>query len=306
MDLSKDLTSFMKSAKRPLVVLLGPTASGKTAISLKIAKEIGGEIISTDSRQLYKGLEIGSDIIMDEAQEGVPHHMLAIANPDEPVTLADYNKKAIGIIDEIYERGGVPMLVGGTGLYISSIIEGYDLDGCQPDPELRKQLEEEVKEKGAEHLHEKLRKLDPAAAESIHPNNLRYVIRAIEINMKSGNKKSTKSAPQFDTMLIGINWPRAELYERVGLRVKIQVERGLVDEVRALVEKGYAADLPAMSSLGAKEIVPFIKGEAELEECLEILRRNTRKYAKRQMTWFRRYDNVKWLTPKELEQYINS
>ncbi|MBT4917029.1 tRNA (adenosine(37)-N6)-dimethylallyltransferase MiaA [Candidatus Peregrinibacteria bacterium] len=307
MNLLKDITSFLKSAKKPLVVLLGPTASGKTSLSFKIAHHIDGEIISTDSRQIYRGLEIGSDIIAPEDQEGVPHHMLAIAEPDEPVTLTDYRKMALESIDKIYENGNIPMLVGGTGLYISSIIENYELEGCPPDKKLRKQLEEEVKEHGPEYIHNKLKKLDPEAAKDIHPNNIRYVIRAIEINLTTGkNKKSTKKGSDFDLFMIGIDWPREQLYKRVGQRVEIQVKRGLVDEVKALVEKNYAPDLPAMSSLGAKEIVPFIKGEMELEECLEILRRSTRKYAKRQMTWFRRYDSVKWLSPEELEDIVNS
>ena len=307
MNLLKDLTSFLKSAKKPLVVLLGPTASGKTSLSFKIAHHIDGEIVSTDSRQLYKGLEIGSDIIAPEDQEGVPHHMLAIAEPEEIITLSDYRELALKKIKEIYERKKVPMLVGGTGLYISSIIENYELQGCPPDENLRKQLYKEVEEHGAEYIYKKLEKLDPEAAKSIHPNNIRYVVRAIEINLGTGeNKHSTKKDSEFDLFLIGINWPREELYKRVGQRVEIQVKRGLVDEVKALVEKGYDENLPAMSSLGAKEIIPYIKGEMELEECLEVLRQNTRRYAKRQMTWFRRYDSVRWLSPSELEEVIKS
>lgn len=307
MNLLKDLTSFLKSAKKPLVVLLGPTASGKTSLSLKIAHHIDGEIISTDSRQLYRGLEIGSDIIAPEDQEGVTHHMLAIADPDEVITLTDYREKALKSIDKIYKNGHIPMLVGGTGLYISSIIENYELEGCPPDKKLRAQLEKEVKEHGPEYIHKKLQKLDPEAAESIHPNNTRFVIRAIEINLSTGkNKKSTKKGSDFDLFMIGINWPREELYKRVGKRVDIQIKRGLIDEVKALSDKKYAADLPAMSSLGAKEIIPYIEGEMTLEECLEILKRNTRKYAKRQMTWFRRYDSVKWLSPRELEDIVKS
>ena len=307
MNLLKDLTSFLKSAKKPLVVLLGPTASGKTSLSFKIAHHIDGEIVSTDSRQLYKGLEIGSDIIAPEDQEGVPHHMLAIAEPEEIITLSDYRELALKKIKEIYERKKVPMLVGGTGLYISSIIENYELQGCPPDENLRKQLYKEVEEHGAEYIYKKLEKLDPEAAKNIHLNNIRYVVRAIEINLGTGeNKHSTKKDSEFDLFLIGINWPREELYKRVGQRVEIQVKRGLVDEVKALVEKGYDENLPAMSSLGAKELIPYIKGEMELEECLEILRQNTRRYAKRQMTWFRRYDSVRWLSPSELEEVIKS
>lgn len=300
MELIKDLNKFVKQAKKPLIVVMGPTASGKTGISLKIAHEIDGEIISTDSRQIYKEMEIGTDAIPPEQQEGIPHHMLGISTPDKTLTLANYKDRVLKIIDEIYQRGQIPMLVGGTGLYISAIIEGYDVPRVEPNVKLRKKLQEEAKEHGKEYVFKQLEKIDPEEAARIHPNNLRYVIRAIEIAKSNGKKCDAKKGSHFDTFMVGVEWPREKLYERVNLRVDLQIKRGLTDEVQALLDKGYDQNLPSMSSLGVKEIVPYLKGEMPLEECIEVLKRGTRNYAKRQMTWFRRYDSVHWLSPKDL------
>lgn len=299
MNLKKDLTSFLKSAKKPLVVIIAPTAVGKTDISLKIAKDINGEIISTDSRQIYKEMPIATDTISPKNQKGIPHHMLAIRKPDETLTLAEYKEMSLKKIDEIYKKGHVPMLVGGTGLYISAIIEGYNVPKIPPNEKLRKKLNEEAKKFGPDYIHKKLQKLDPESAANIHPNNIRYVIRAIEINKATkSHKQDKKSQPKFDTFMLGIEKPRKEIYERINSRVDQQKNAGLVEEVKTLVEKGYDPSLPSMTSLGVKEIIPYIKGEMDLPDCLEILKRNTRRYAKRQMTWLKRYDNVRWLTPK--------
>lgn len=307
MDLTKDLTSFLKSAKKPLIVILGATAAGKTDISLKIAKDIDGEIISTDSRQIYSEMPIATDIILPEDQKGIPHHMLAIKKPDEPFTLAEYKDVALEIIDQIYERGHVPILAGGTGLYVSAITEGYDVPRAAPDEELRKQLNEEAEKHGPEYLHEKLKKLDPQAAASIHPNNIRYVIRAIEINKSTkSHKEDKKSQPEFDVLMLGIERPREEIYERINKRVDQQEDTGLLEEVKALVDKGYDEALPSMTSLGVKEVIPYIKGEMDLPECLEILKRNTRRYAKRQMTWLKRYDSVRWLNTTQVKDYLKN
>ena len=293
MQLKKELKKFLKTAKNPLVVILGPTASGKTALSLKLAQEFDGEIVSTDSRQIYKGMEIATDTILPLQQEKIPHHMLRITTPDKPLTLAEFKETALKKISQIYRKTHIPILVGGTGLYISSIIEGYCVPKVPPDLKLRAKLEKEAKEKGKEHVYKKLEKLDPQVAATIHPNNLRYVIRAIEINICTGkNKNNKKSASHFDLFIIATSLPREIVYKRVEERVDLQVERGLVEEVKKLLKKGYKEDLPAMSSLGVKEIIPYIKGEMSLEECTGILKQNTRNYAKRQMTWFRRYANV--------------
>jgi len=299
------LKQFVEKHERPLVVILGATAAGKTAISLNIARSIGGEILSTDSRQIYKHMPISTDIILPEQMEGVPHHMLAYAEPDEVITLAEYKEKALQTIEDIYRRDHFPMLVGGTGLYISAIIDNYDIPKSEPDLKLRKELENLAEKEGNQAVHDILKKMDPQAAEQIHPNNLRYVIRAIEINKVTGkNKSQQKKSSNFDLYMIGIDRPRQEIYERINKRVDQQRDSGLIEEVRALLEKGFSEDLPSMTSLGVKEIIPYIKGEMELDDCLEILKRNTRRYAKRQMTWLKRYDNVNWLNTEQIEQIL--
>ncbi len=303
MDLNKTLKSFLKKAKKPLVVVLGPTASGKTALSLKIAHLIKGEIISTDSRQIYTEMDISTDALLPDQRDGIPHHLIGISPPDKPLTLAEYKAMAIKKIDEISSKKKIPMLVGGTGLYISAITEGYNVPKIPPNEKLREKLFKEAEKKGNEYVHKKLQKLDKGAALRIHPNNLRYVIRAIEINMESKkNKPDTKKNPKFDLFMIGVSWPRKELYSRIEQRVDNQLKRGLVDEVKALHAKKYKSNLPAISSLGVKEIIPFIKGEKSLEDCVKELKLNTRHYGKRQMTWFKRYANVNWLSPEEYEK----
>ena len=296
-NLAQKLKSFLKTAQNPLVVILGPTASGKTAISLKIAHEIDGEIISADSRQIYRGLEIGSDVLPEEEREGIPHHMIGTVDPGHAYSLAEYKDDATAIIAQIRKRGHIPMLVGGTGLYISALTEDYDVPRVPPDTALRKKLQKEAAQKGPEHLHQKLAKLDPESAAQIHPNNLRYVVRALEINLKTGKPKQDTKAKKTKpgVFMIGIDWPREELYERINKRVDEQDARGLIDEVTALLDKGYDEDLPAMTSLGVKEIIPYIRSEQTLEECKETLKKNTRNYAKRQGTWFRRYGNINWM-----------
>lgn len=298
-EIFQQIRNFIQTSKNPLIVVLGPTASGKTALALDIAQQIGGEIISTDSRQIYRQMDISTDLIQPEDQKGVPHHLIAFANPDEIITLADYYDLAIAKIAEIQARGKIPMLVGGTGLYISAIIDGYELKRIPPNPELRAQLEEEAAKHGKEFVHAKLQKLDPAAAEKISPQNLRFVIRAIE-RAQAQNPKSQPITQKHQPFLVGIDWPRDQLYERVNLRVDLQLERGLIQEVQNLLDQGYDENLPSISSLGVKEIIPYLRGEQTLEEATETLKRNTRRYAKRQLTWFRRYDNIHWLKPSEL------
>ena len=298
--LSGKIAEFLARAEKPLLVLLGPTASGKTALSLDIARRFQGEIISTDSRQIYTEMDIATDALTPDLEQGIPHHMIGICKPDQVFTLAEFKDLALKKIAKIHRNKKLPMLVGGTGLYTSAIIEGYDVPRIEPDLKLRAKLEKEAKEKGPEYLHKKLEKLDPEAAATIHPNNLRYVIRALEINKLTGKPKQDLCVKSpFDVMMIGIKRDRAELYRRINQRVDEQTDSGLLEEVQALLSKGYDLSLPSMSSLGVKEIIPYLRGEMSLEDCLNILKQNTRHYAKRQMTWFRRYDNVLWLSPEE-------
>jgi len=306
MRIYKEIKSYLESSKKTLLVILGPTASGKTTLSIKLAQKFNGEIISTDSRQIYKEMPISTALITKKEQKGIPHHLIEITKPDIPITLGEYKDLALKKIKKIHENFHLPILTGGTGLYISSIIEGYDIPRIPPNKELREKLEEEVKKYGSEYIYKKLQKLDPEAAKKIHPNNPRYIIRAIEINLQGNQQKiDIKKKEDFDPILIGINWPREELYIRINNRVDSLIKNGLVEEVKSLLNKGYDEKLPSMSSVGIKEIIPYIKGEMGLEEATEILKRNTRRYAKRQMTWFRRYDNVQWLNPNELGKIIN-
>ncbi|MBI2463834.1 tRNA (adenosine(37)-N6)-dimethylallyltransferase MiaA [Candidatus Peregrinibacteria bacterium] len=312
------LNPFLKKAKNPLIVILGPTASGKTALGLKIAHLTDGEIISADSRQVYREMNIGTDKIPQEKQENIPHHMLNIVNPDEPFTLADFKDRTEKIIEEIRERGHVPFLVGGTGLYISAVTENYLIPRVEPNKELREKLLEEAKNKPHDYLHKKLQEIDPDEAVKIHPHNLRYVIRALEINLSRNEafaadylharreecfsevpivnqeKKTKKGHSRYDTFFIGIRWPREELYERVNMRVDQQLRGGLLAEVEKLLGK-YDPRLPSMSSLGYKELVSFLKGECTYPEAVELIKKNTRNYAKRQMTWFRRNESILWI-----------
>lgn len=305
MTLVKNIKNFLKNAEKPLVVILGPTASGKTALSLKLAKDLKGEIVSTDSRQIYKGMEISTDAIHPDHQEGVAHHLVSVTTPDQTITLAEYHELAVKHIKEIHKRKNIPILVGGTGLYISAITEGYEVPRIPPNEKLREKLRKEAAEKGPEYLHKKLAKLDPESAKKIHPNNVRYVIRALEINLagKQNKEDKKKKKSPFDVFMLGLKWPREKLYQRINKRIDNQIKRGLIEEVKTLLSQ-FPDHLPAMSSLGVKEIVPHIKGEITLEESVEILKRNTRRYAKRQMTWFRRYDNVYWLNSEKLEEYL--
>lgn len=304
MDLIKDLKSFIKKSKNPLVVVLGPTGSGKTDLSLLLAKTLKGEIISADSRQIYKGMEIGTDSISKEEQGKITHHLLGIVKPDESISASEYKAKATKLIDKLHKNKKIPILVGGTGLYISAITEGYSIPKIPPNLSLRKRLVNEAKKKGVAVIYKRLQKLDPQAAKKIHPNNLRYVIRAIEINMAGKKKQDKKDGGKYEVFMVGIDWPREDLYKRIEKRVADQIKSGLVNEVKVLLEQKYSPELPSMSSLGVKEIIPHLKNKMPLEKCIEVLKKNTRHYAKRQLTWFRKDKKINWLKPKEFKALI--
>jgi len=292
-EIKQKISEHIKNEKNPIIVILGPTASGKTKLSIDIAKTFDCEIISTDSRQIYKEMDIATDMITEDEMQGIPHYMVGIANPNEVITLSDFKKIAISHIENILKREKTPILVGGTGLYINSIVENYDLEEGVVDNNLRQSLLKELDEKGAEYMHKKLCELDKYSGEKIHKNNTRYVIRAIEINLLTGeNKKDLKKESKYSPIYIAINWPREIIYKRIEERVDLLIKKGLIDEVRGLVEKKYDENLPSMTSLGVKEIIPYIKGEKTLDECVDELKKNTRHYAKRQVTWFKRFKNI--------------
>ncbi len=307
MKLFEDIRQFLLECeqlkKRPLIVILGPTASGKTAISIAIAKTFNGEIISADSRQIYKYMDIGTDKIPEMKQQGIRHHLLDIVNPDEEFTVADFKRITLKVAGEILARQKVPVLCGGTGLYLNAVIENYQIPQVPPQYDLRQKLAQYFEQHGAAALHQLLVERDPQTAEKIHPNNVRYVIRALEINYAGGSQKQDSKGEQlFQVFSVGIEWPRELLYERINRRVEDQISKGLLNEVKTLLMKGYHEKLPAMSSLGYQELVAYLKGEKLYEEAIDDIKKNTRNYAKRQMTWFRRYSGINWISGAELEQ----
>lgn len=304
MDIDQIISDFLEESRqmgeKPLLVILGGTASGKTALSVEIAKKFNGEIISTDSRQIYRYMDIATAKIKPQEMQGIPHYMIDIVDPDEEFTLADFVKKAKMHIEDILRRGKLPILAGGTGLYIRAICDNYAIPRVPPNQELRAELQKQLEENGPEYIYEKLKELDPQAAEKIHPNNSRYVIRAIEIALAEGKKEDLKFHPQYNVLKFGIDWDREKLYERIDARAANQIEEGLINETKTLMQKGYDLSLPSMSSLGYPEMAGYINGEISLEEALAALQQNTRNYAKRQLTWFRREPDVIWISGEEL------
>lgn len=293
--------------KRKLVVLTGPTAVGKTKLSIALAKEIGGEIISADSCQVYKHMDIGSAKIKPEETEGVPHFLVDVLEPGEEFNVVVFQTLAKQYMEEIYDRGHVPILVGGTGFYIQAVLNDIDFTENEENTPYRKELEALAEEKGAEYLHERLREADPEAAESIHPNNRKRVIRALEFFMLTGKKISAHNEMQreklspYDFRYFVLNDERAKLYERIDKRVEEMLSAGLVEEVSALKSMGYDLSYVSMQALGYKEILQYLNGEITLEEAVYIIKRDTRHFAKRQLTWFKREREVIWVNKPDFD-----
>ena len=292
-----------------IIVIVGPTASGKTALGLDLAKKFNGEIINADSRQVYRGMDIATAKARpDDKQDGyfvqgIRHHLIDIVNPEEEFTLAHYKKLAFETVDEILSRGKLPIVVGGTGLYVRAIVDNPDIPEVAPNKELRDRLEQ----MSAEDRIECLKKIDPKSAAQIDLKNPRRVIRAIEVasaTNKSFAAQQTKSAPRYDALQIGLDVPREKLYERINARVDEQMKEGLFEETKKLAEK-YSWDLPSMSGIGYKQIGLYLRGEMSLPEAAELIKRDTRNYAKRQMTWFIKDMRIKWVkTEDEAESLI--
>jgi len=293
-----------------VIAIVGPTAVGKTSLSIRLAKRFDGEIISGDSMQIYKGMDIGTSKITEEEKEDIPHYMLDIRNPGEDFSVAQFKTLVQQHIKDITERNRLPFIVGGTGLYIKSVLYDYDFSDRKRDPEITKRLETFVREKGVLPLYEKLKKIDPYQAEKIHPNNYRRVIRALEIYETTGMTmseyhKQQKSEPIYDYLLIGLTMERLILYEKINKRVDEMIDLGLVEEVKELIDQNLE-DSQAMKAIGYKEFIPYFKGEQSLEQSIQLLKRNTRRYAKRQLTWFKNKMNVEWfdLTKAKEESYL--
>ncbi|MFZ3587836.1 tRNA (adenosine(37)-N6)-dimethylallyltransferase MiaA [Bacillus sp. DJP31] len=285
--------------REKVVVLIGPTAVGKTKLSIEVAKAFKGEIISGDSMQIYRSMDIGTAKITSTEMEGIPHHLLDIKDPTESYSTAEYQLNVRRLIKEITERGNLPIIVGGTGLYIQSVIYDYHFSEHSSNSILREQLEKEAKEKGIDVLVERLRKIDPVSAEKIHPNNQRRVIRALEVYITSGKTMSEHQEDQdlgetlYDVALIGLTMDRSELYSRINQRVDRMIEDGLLNEVKSLYDKEIR-NVQSIQAIGYKELYLYLDGEVTLDEAIDLLKQNSRRYAKRQLTWFRNKMDVTW------------
>jgi len=282
---------------RPLLVVAGPTAVGKTAVAVAAAGRLDAEIVSADSRTVYRGLEIGTAKPSRADRAAAPYHLVDVAAPDDVFTVADYQRLARAAIVEIRSRGRVPILLGGTGLYIRAVVDGLAIPAVAPDWPLRRHLEDEERMGGAGTLHRRLADVDPAAASAIHPRNLRRIIRALEVYQRTGTRLSAPgdAAPEAAPVMVALTMDRARLYERIDRRIDEMLAAGLVDEVRRLLDAGYTPSLPALQGLGYKELVPHVRGEIGLADAVARLRLNTRRYAKRQWTWFRADPRYRWI-----------
>lgn len=282
----------------PLVVIVGPTAVGKTEIAIQLAKRLDGEIVSADSRLFYRGMDIGTAKPTPEQRLQVTHHLIDIANPDEPWSLATFQNAARQVITAIHGRQRLPLLVGGTGQYIYAVIEAWQVPEVEPQPVLRQALERWAKQVTPEGLHARLSVLDPEAATRIEPRNLRRTVRALEVILSTGqlfSMQRQRFPSPYRTLILGLNRPRQELYARIDARIRGMLEAGFVDEVRYLLSRGYSPELPALSAIGYKEIVNYLLGKTSLDEAIAQIKRKTRIYVRRQANWFRLRDpKIHW------------
>ncbi|ULG72967.1 tRNA (adenosine(37)-N6)-dimethylallyltransferase MiaA [Macrococcus brunensis] len=282
--------------KIPLVIIVGPTAVGKTALSIEVAKRISGEIISGDAIQVYRGMDVGSAKITPEETEGVPHHLIDILSPDESYSAAAFKNMAEDLIRDIHARGHIPMIVGGTGLYIQSVI--YEYGFSDENPAETKKYEEQFEQLSPEERYTLLEQTDPLAAADIHPNNQQRVLRALVYYHVHGQSitqqsKSAELSERYDMTLVGLNMERSHLYDRINQRVDMMVDAGLIEEVERLKEAGYE-DARSMTAIGYKEIISYLNGHLTLDEALSQLKQNSRRFAKRQLTWFRNQLSLTW------------
>ena len=291
--------------KKPLIVLTGPSAVGKTSLSISLAKAVNGEIISADSMQVYKGMDIGSAKIRKEEMQGVTHYLVDILEPEEEFHIVKFQELAKAALEEIYAKGKIPILVGGTGFYIQAVTRDIDFTQAEQETSYREELEQFAKEKGAEYLHEKLREVDSKSAENIHANNVKRVIRALEFYHQNGtpisehNEEQKQQTSPYNLAYFVLTAPREILYERIDRRVDQMMEEGLLEEVKSLRERGCHRGMVSMQGLGYKEILAYLEGEYPLEEAVRILKRDTRHFAKRQLTWFRREQDVIWVDKEQ-------
>ena len=287
--------------KQKVIVICGPTASGKTKLSIEVAKKINGEIVSADSMQIYKEMDIGTAKPTIEEMQGIKHYLLDFVSPDKRYSVAEYKKDAINAIDEIIEKNKVPIVVGGTGLYINSLIYGIEYPEIEIDIKYRNELERTADEPdGLRKLYEMAKKIDEEAIKNISPNDKKRICRVLEIYHSTGKTKtqqeieSRKNGPKYDYLVYGLNMDREKLYDRINKRVDIMIQDGLIEEVKKVASK-YKEFPTAMQGLGYKEVLEYLNGDTTKEEMIEKIKMETRRYAKRQLTWFRRYETIKWI-----------
>ena len=291
--------------KKPLIVITGPTASGKTSLAVALAKKIGGEIISGDSMQVYKYMDIGTAKVTENEKDGIPHYMIDEFEPSQECSVASFQEKVKDYMNKIYEKGNIPIIVGGTGFYIRAITQDIQFEETAKDTAIRDELMTQANQYGPDTLFEQLRKVDPVSAESIHKNNIQRVIRALEYYKQTGQpisahneKEKTRQTP-YNLLFFGLNMNRELLYARIDARVDQMIEEGLVAEVKSLLDKGYSKDLPSMKGIGYKEFYPYFEKKETLESCINTLKQNTRHYGKRQLTWLRHQANPIWVNVDE-------
>ena len=288
---------------KALLVIVGPTGVGKSDVALSLLKKVKGEIISADSRQIYRGMNIGTDKVSKEIRERFPHHLIDIVDPDEIFNAAQFGERAKLIIERLQKKDKLPILVGGSGLYVRAVVDGI-FAGPGANWQLREKLKVKVKIKGSESLYRMLKEVDEVSASRIHPNDERRIIRALEVYKTTGKPIShyqkQSPSPLSHTVMVGLKWERATLYRIIEQRVDKMLEQGLVDEVKSLLEKGYGEDLPSIQGVGYRQIAGYLKGRYSLEEAVRLVKRDTRRLAKRQLNWFKRDSRIIWI---KREQY---
>lgn len=295
--------------KENLVILIGPTAIGKTALSIDLAKKLGGEIISADSMQIYRFMDIGTAKIKESEMNGIAHHLVDIVYPDEEYTVANYQRDAKNLITEINSRNRLPMVVGGTGLYINSLVYNLNFTRVAPNYEYRRELEEIADRYGVSHLHDKLKEIDEESSKTISQNDKKRIIRAFEIYKVTGkimsehNKDFRRKVDSYNLSMVCLNMDRKRLYHRIDKRVDIMIENGLIKEVKSLLNRGYDKSLVSLKAIGYKEIIMYLEDEITLDYAIDKIKQGSRNYAKRQLTWFRRDKRIEWINKDDFDSF---
>lgn len=300
-----DASAPMAMDRPPLIVILGPTGVGKTELSLELGRACQGEVVSADSRQIYRGMDIGTAKATPDERALIPHHLIDIRNPDEVLTVAEYQKLAYAAIDAIHRRRRTPLLVGGTALYIRAVVEGLRIPEAPPDPALRARLEERLAQEGVASLFQELAALDPATAARIDARNPRRVLRALEIFLLTGRSKvelEGAEPPPYRILMVGLTRPRASLHARIDRRVDAMLAGGLIEETQRLLERGYDPALPAMTSLGYRECIDYLAGRCDLATTARRIKIETHRYVRHQMTWFRKLRSIHWFDLDQVAQ----